>query len=144
MGDVQFHREDAARAKSKRHRISQSPPAQEKRDSAARVCNPPTRRDSGRRLLLHWWLATQRDALSMPEGESAPGAISKMGDETMMPSGLRFCRVFGQPQGPRGELQRNVLVPRFFLTFSSLDVPYISRGSGRHFSLVQDWPRLTV
>jgi hypothetical protein len=80
----------------------------------------------------------------MPEGESAPGAISEVGDETMMPSGLRFCRVFGQPQGLRGEPQKNVLVPRFFLTFSSLDVPYISRGSGRHFLLVHDWPRVTV
>src|SRR5208283_4641046 len=46
-------------------------------------------------------------------------------------------RVWGQPQ-------KNVLVPRFFLLFPSLDVPYISRGSGRHFSLVHDWPRGTV
>lgn len=80
----------------------------------------------------------------MPEGESAPGAISEVGDETMMPSGLRFCRVFGQPQGLRGERQKNVLVPRFFLTFSFLDVPYLSRGSGQHFWLVRDWPRVTV
>jgi hypothetical protein len=80
----------------------------------------------------------------MPEGESAPGAIREVGDETMMPSGLRFCRVFGQPQGLRGEPQKNVLVPRFFLTFSFLDVPYISRGCARHFSLVRDWPRVTV
>ena len=80
----------------------------------------------------------------MPEGESAPGAIGELGDETMMPSGLRFCRVFGQPQRLRGESQKNVPVPRFFLTFSFLDVPYISRGSGRHFSLVRDWPRVTV
>jgi hypothetical protein len=46
-------------------------------------------------------------------------------------------RVWGQPQ-------KNVLVPRFFLLFPFLDVPYISRGSGRHFSLVRDWPRMTV
>jgi hypothetical protein len=31
-------------------------------------------------------------------------------------------------------LQRNVLVPRFFLTFSRLDVPYISRAVSREFS----------
>jgi hypothetical protein len=62
----------------------------------------------------------------------------------MMPSDVRFCRVFGQPQGLRGQAQKNVLVPRFFLTFSSLDVPYISRGPGRHFSLVHDWPCVTV
>ena len=49
-----------------------------------------------------------------------------------------------QTEGLRCEHQKNVLVPRFFLTFSFLDVPYISRGSGRHFSLVRDWPRVTV
>lgn len=62
----------------------------------------------------------------------------------MMPSGLRFCRVFGQPQGLRGEPQKNVLVPRFFLTFSFLDVPYISRGYARHFSLILHGPRVTA
>ncbi len=49
-----------------------------------------------------------------------------------------------QPQRLWGETEKNVPVPRFFLTFSFLDVPYISRGSGRHFSLVRDWPRVTV
>jgi hypothetical protein len=33
-----------------------------------------------------------------------------------------------------GRYQENVLVPRFFLTFSFLDVPYISRSCARHFS----------
>jgi hypothetical protein len=48
------------------------------------------------------------------------------------------------PQGLRGKPKENVLVPRFFLTFPLLDVPYISRGCGRHFPLVFDGPRVTV
>src|SRR5208283_2709949 len=40
--------------------------------------------------------------------------------------------------------KKNVLVPRFFLLFPPLDVPYISRGSGRQFSLIRNWPRVTV
>ena len=46
-------------------------------------------------------------------------------------------------QGLRGEPQKDVLVPRFFLTFSFLDVPYISKGSGRQFSLVTKYLFLT-
>jgi hypothetical protein len=49
-----------------------------------------------------------------------------------------------QTQGLRGECQKNVLVPRFFLLFPFLDVPYISRGCKRNFSFVLDGPCLTV
>src|SRR5439155_615304 len=80
MGDVQFHRKDAARAKSKRHRIPQSPPAQEKRNSAARVCNPSTRRDFGRRLLVFWGLAFQWNALPVSQGRAAPRSTTQLGD----------------------------------------------------------------
>jgi hypothetical protein len=50
----------------------------------------------------------------------------------------------GQTEGLRGDHQKNVLVPRFFLTFSFLDVPYISRSYTRRFSLILHGPRVTL
>ncbi len=50
-----------------------------------------------------------------------------------------------QPQGLRGEHpKKNVLVPRFFLLFPPLVVPYISRGSRQRFSRVPARPCMAV